>query len=118
MKIEEVNALLFDRKGPMESPSVTPYHAPQIAPQAPNNAQIVEVPAPLKDSDFNGLSIQDVAAMHKFKNMDSLHRADAVSAQYERGARLNEYFGETAKKANLNPEQTAELIRSHYFKNK
>lgn len=40
------------------------------------------------DTVFNGLSLADVADNGKYRNMDALHKADAVAADLGRGERL------------------------------
>lgn len=40
------------------------------------------------DTLFNGLSLEQVQGVSKFRNMDSLHKADAVAADFGRGERL------------------------------
>lgn len=116
MTIQDANEMLFNGIGPQIELTFTPYFPPQIAPQTEDKMSLVEMPTPVTEKSFNQLSIDDIEGFHKFKDMDTLHRADAVAAQYEKGARLNDYFGEKVNKAKLNLEQTAELIRSHYFK--
>lgn len=51
------------------------------------------------DTNFNGLSLEQCASMARFKNMDALHKADAVAADYQKSQRLATEFKEIGKDA-------------------
>lgn len=48
-------------------------------------------------TDFNGLSIEQVAGMAKFKYMDALHKADAVAQDFNKASRLITEYNETGE---------------------
>lgn len=41
------------------------------------------------DMVFNGISLEQAAALGRFKNMDPLHKADAIAADFKKSLRLN-----------------------------
>lgn len=51
------------------------------------------------DTNFNGLSLEQCASMARFKNMDALHKADAVAADYRKSQRLATEFNEIGREA-------------------
>lgn len=51
------------------------------------------------DTDYNGLSLEQCAAMTRFKNMDALHKADAVADDFRRSQRLVTEFNEIGRDA-------------------
>ena len=51
------------------------------------------------DTNFNGISLEQCAALGRFKNMDSLHKADAIAADFEKSKRLNTEFNEIGENA-------------------
>lgn len=53
------------------------------------------------DTNYNGLSLEQCASMARFKNMDALHKADAVAADYRKSQRLVTEFNEIGKEAFL-----------------
>ena len=46
------------------------------------------------DTSFNGISLEQAAALGRFKNMDALHKADAIAADFQKSQRLNTEFKE------------------------
>lgn len=54
------------------------------------------------DNSYNGLSISEMSGMNKFKYMDSLHKADAISAEYNRSNRLLTELNETGQNSFIN----------------
>lgn len=51
------------------------------------------------DTNFNGISLEQCAALGRFKNMDTLHKADAIAADFEKSKRLNTEFKEIGENA-------------------
>ena len=51
------------------------------------------------DTSFNGISLEQAAALGRFKNMDSLHKADAIAADFQKSQRLNTEFNEIGESA-------------------
>lgn len=51
------------------------------------------------DTSFNGISLEQAASLGRFKNMDSLHKADAIAADYQKSKRLNTEFQEIGENA-------------------
>ena len=51
------------------------------------------------DTVFNGISLEQAAALGRFKNMDSLHKADAIAADFSKSKRLNTEFNEIGESA-------------------
>ena len=56
----------------------------------------------LPDNTYNGLSIAEMLGMNKFKYMDSLHKADAISIEYNRSNRLFSELTETGQSSFIN----------------
>lgn len=54
------------------------------------------------DNSYNGLSILEMQGMNKFKYMDSLHKADAISDEYKRSNRLLTELKETGQNSFIN----------------
>ena len=46
------------------------------------------------DTSFNGISLEQAAALGRFKNMDALHKADAIAADFRKSQRLTTEFNE------------------------
>lgn len=61
--------------------------------------QMAHVKTEKADSVYNGISLEQAAALGRFKNMDSLHKADAVAADYKNSQRLNTEFKEIGESA-------------------
>ena len=51
------------------------------------------------DMVYNGISLEQAAALGRFKNMDSLHKADAVAADFNKSQRLNTELKEIGESA-------------------
>lgn len=51
------------------------------------------------DTLFNGISLEQAAALGRFKNMDSLHKADAIAADFNKSKQLNTEFKEIGESA-------------------
>ena len=51
------------------------------------------------DMVYNGISLEDAAALVRFKNMDSLHKADAIAADFNKSQRLTTEFNEIGASA-------------------
>ena len=51
------------------------------------------------DTSFNGISLEQAAALGRFKNMDALHKADAIAADFQKSQRLNTEFKEIGESA-------------------
>ena len=51
------------------------------------------------DNVYNGISLEQAAALGRFKNMDSLHKADAIAADFNKSQRLNTEFNEIGESA-------------------
>ena len=51
------------------------------------------------DNVYNGISLEQAAALGRFKNMDSLHKADAIAADFNKSKRLNTEFNEIGESA-------------------
>lgn len=51
------------------------------------------------DNVYNGISLEQAAALGRFKNMDSLHKADAVAADFKKSQRLNTELTEIGESA-------------------
>ena len=51
------------------------------------------------DTSFNGISLEQAAALGRFKNMDSLHKADAIAADFKKSKRLSTEFNEIGENA-------------------
>lgn len=51
------------------------------------------------DTLYNGISLEQAASLGRFKNMDSLHKADAIAADFNKSKRLNTEFQEIGENA-------------------
>lgn len=51
------------------------------------------------DTNFNGISLEQCAALGRFKYMDSLHKADAVASDYNISKKLNTEFNQIGESA-------------------
>lgn len=51
------------------------------------------------DNVYNGISLEQAAALGRFKNMDILHKADAIAADFNNSKRLNTEFNEIGESA-------------------
>lgn len=51
------------------------------------------------DYVYNGISLEQAAALGRFKNMDTLHKADAIAADFKKSQRLNTEFKEIGENA-------------------
>lgn len=51
------------------------------------------------DMVYNGISLEQSAALGRFKNMDSLHKADAIAADFNKSQRLNTEYNEIGESA-------------------
>lgn len=51
------------------------------------------------DIVYNGISLEQSAALGYFKNMDALHKADAIAADYNKSKRLNTEYEEIGESA-------------------
>ena len=51
------------------------------------------------DTSFNGISLEQAAALGRFKNMDALHKADAIAAEFQKSQRLSTEFKEIGENA-------------------
>ena len=61
--------------------------------------QMAHVKTEKADNVYNGISLEQAAALGRFKNMDSLHKADAVAADFRKSQRLNTEFKEIGENA-------------------
>ncbi len=61
--------------------------------------QMAHIKTEKADNVFNGISLEQAAALGRFKNMDSLHKADAIAADYKQSQRLNTEFKEIGESA-------------------
>lgn len=66
------------------------HHYVQPIPDDQMTHQKVEKP----DTNFNGISLEQCASLGRFKNMDALHKADAIAADFEKSKRLNTELNE------------------------
>lgn len=46
------------------------------------------------DTNFNGISLEQCAFLGRFKNMDALHKADAIATDFTKSERLKTEFKE------------------------
>lgn len=53
----------------------------------------------MPDNLYNGVSLEQAAALGRFKYMDSLHKADAIAADFQKSQRLNSEFQEIGESA-------------------
>lgn len=51
------------------------------------------------DTAYNGISLEQAAALGRFKHMDSLHKADAIAADFNKSKRLNAELTEIGESA-------------------
>ena len=51
------------------------------------------------DNVYNGISLEQAAALGRFKNMDSLHKADAIAADFKKSQRLTTELNEIGESA-------------------
>lgn len=51
------------------------------------------------DNVYNGISLEQAAALGRYKNMDSLHKADAISAEFTKSKRLKAELKEIGESA-------------------
>lgn len=51
------------------------------------------------DHVYNGISLEQAAALGRFKNMDALHKADAIASDFNNSQRLNTEFKEIGESA-------------------
>lgn len=51
------------------------------------------------DTVYNGISLEQSASLGRFKNMDALHKADAIAADYKKSIQLNTEFKEIGESA-------------------
>lgn len=51
------------------------------------------------DTSYNGISLEQAAALGRFKNMDSLHKADAIAADFKKSLCLNSELKEIGESA-------------------
>ena len=61
--------------------------------------QMAHVKTEKVDNVYNGISLEQAAALSRFKNMDSLHKADAVAADFKISQRLNTELKEIGENA-------------------
>ena len=52
-----------------------------------------------EDTNYNCISLEQCAALGRFKNMDALHKADAIASDYFHSKRLNTEFKEIGESA-------------------
>lgn len=71
------------------------HHYVQPIPEDQMAHQKVENP----DTNFNGISLEQCAALGRFKNMDALHKADAIAEDFKKSQRLNTEFKEIGENA-------------------
>ena len=71
------------------------HHYVQPIPDDQMAHQKVENP----DTNFNGISLEQCAALGRFKNMDALHKADAIAADFDKSKRLNSEYTEIGENA-------------------
>ena len=50
--------------------------------------QMAHTKAEKPDRTYNGLSLEQAAALGRFKNMDALHKADAIASDFNKSQRL------------------------------
>lgn len=61
--------------------------------------QMAHAKSEIPDNVYNGISLEQAAALGRFKNMDSLHKADAVAADFKKSKLLNTEFNEIGESA-------------------
>ncbi len=61
--------------------------------------QMAHVKTEKADTVYNGISLEQAAALGRFKNMDALHKADAIAADYNKSKRLYTEFQEIGESA-------------------
>lgn len=79
MTIEDAAQLAFTGKCPASKCIPFPLIVSNAVPLVRDHIAHVSAPKPLTQDDYNGLSCGDVMAMSQFKDMDALHRPDAVA---------------------------------------
>lgn len=63
------------------------------------NDEMAHLKTEKADNVYNGISLEQAAAIGRFKNMDSLHKADAIAADFNKSKRLNTEFNEIGESA-------------------
>lgn len=81
-----------------EPSMVLPLSASKVCPPVTDEMAHVRVAEPLKPENFNNMSPADIQAMHAFKEMDDLHRPDAVAKLHSRGSKLNAHLQKVGDK--------------------
>lgn len=61
--------------------------------------QMAHSKSEIPDNVYNGISLEQAASLGRFKNMDALHKADAIAADFEKSKRLNTEFNEIGESA-------------------
>lgn len=61
--------------------------------------QIAHYKTEKPDTVYNGISLEQAAALGRFKNMDSLHKADAIANDFNKSQRLNTELKEIGESA-------------------
>ncbi len=51
------------------------------------------------DTNYNGISLEQCASLGRFKNMDALHKADAIATDFQKSKTLNIEFNEIGESA-------------------
>lgn len=87
MTLEE--SINLKKGGHFEPQTVSfPKVYPQCTPPAVNDFNLGVPKKPTPD-DYNKMSLSDMENFNKVKYMDSIHAADAIAKQYDRGTKLN-----------------------------
>lgn len=73
----------FVMYGTIPSCNSTPHYVQPVS-----DDQMAHSKSESPDNSFNGLSIADVQGVQKYKNMDALHKADAVARDLSKSERL------------------------------
>lgn len=71
---------------------------PQVAPRPDDKIAHDSHSRPLKDSDYNQLSVADVQTFAKYKGMDDMHKQDAVASDYKDGVTRKQYLSKEGEK--------------------
>lgn len=61
--------------------------------------QMAHVKTEKADTVYNGISLEQAAALGRFKNMDELHKADAIAADFNKSTRLTTEYKEIGESA-------------------